>query len=177
MTKEEQIVGFKSFINFREKAKIYKSKYPKERTVLSLALTKLIENTEDQEKESKKEWNSIKNKIEVKYASKEKEGEDGIPLEYTTIVGNAVVTRYKFTGSKKILCDEEVEIARKNFEDTKKFKIHPIYVEEIPKDIDYVFLKAFTGFIFKEMSENEELKWWLAQGNIDNKKSITNGQA
>lgn len=160
----EKQVPYADFEAFYKMANDYIVKFPKERSVLTYALNvKFLDK-------HKKALTAISAKLQEKRADLDaehalKDKETGAFLEQKVSIGSGekagVVFRKTFDKKGESTVLTEFKDYKKTVDD-ELYKFEPYFVD-VPRNIDIKYLKAFTGFVFKPMTEKEEIDWYLAQ--------------
>lgn len=154
------ITTTKSLLTFLAYAKQYIARFPNERSQLTFALnSKYINKLKKWHEEVERTLNDKKEELEGKYCVKD-EKTQGF-LEREVFAGNQIVFKKHFTedGDKKRK-EEYDKFEEKILSESFEFQE---YVVPVPPLIDISWVEAFSGFVFKEMGEEEMEKWYLAQ--------------
>ncbi len=152
-------------LEFLAYAKQYIARFPKERSQLTYALqTKFIDKYAELKKDIDKKLDEKRNELDAKYCIKL---DGGAFSERDVIAGNQVIFRKNFTQDGESKKTKEFDSFEKNILD-EPVEVTP-YIVDIPSGIDITWVGAFTGFVFKEMSEEDKEKWYFAQKEEDKK--------
>lgn len=155
----------KKFLGY---AKAYVSRFPSERSQLTFALqNKWIKKYKKFEEDLAENLQEKVEELESKHCIKtETKGFS----ERDVLVGNQVIFRKNFTPegekAKKSELDEyESELLDKNVD-------VEYYTVPVPADMDISWVNEFTGFVFKEMTPEEEEAWYFNQAPKESKLEI-----
>lgn len=149
-------------VTFRFKASVYQDKKKKERSKVTFALQKLSQKYEKKQQELNAELQEKVDKVTVQHASLK----DGNLLENRFdfkegFKGESTQIRYSYTAEKKIQLDAEISKLKKEYQNME-VEIDPFHVD-IPEGFDMSFYPYFKDFIFKPISEEEEMELYLKQ--------------
>ena len=163
-------VTLEELVLFRDAVNRYINKYPKERSVLTFGLLKLSAKYEKvQKREAAKATEKI-DELTVRLASIK----DGNLIEnrfdYSTGEKDATNIRYSYTPEKKIELDRAVSKINEELK-IQPIEIEPFYVD-IPKNFDWSFYPFFKNFVFKPMSEEEEINAYITSPAEEKKPTI-----
>lgn len=144
---------------FRFKASVYLEKNNKERSKVTFALQKLSQKYEKKQQELNAELQEKVDKVTVQYASLK----DGNLIEnrfdHKGSRGEETQIRYAYTAEKKIQLDAEISKLKKEYQNME-IDVDPFHVD-IPEGFDMSFYPYFKDFVFKPISEEEEMEIYL----------------
>lgn len=149
------------FLPFLETASRYLRTFPGERSSLSYALqVKFLDKYKDFVDDYNKQVNDKAEELRAKHCLK---GKDGVFLDKEVKGDNGHVSFQKqFNESGETKFKEELnkfidELKETKVEDFKPYKV------ELPSTLHITWYKEFIGFVFDELDEETEMKWYLAQ--------------
>ncbi len=157
----------KKLLTFLAYAKQYISKFDKERSQLTYALqVKFLNKYKKFQEEIDERLRNKRDELDSIYCIKDKE--TGAFSEKEIVISGQVIFKKNFTpeGEKKkrIEYDKfEKEIFEEQVIDFSE------YIVDIPTRIDITWIDEFTGFVFKEMTDEEKMSWYLSQTEPDKK--------
>ena len=158
-------------VNFRNRAAFYRKIKPQERSKVTFALLKMSEKYEKTQIRLSNELQEKVTQLNVQFASL-KDGnliENRFDFKGMADSENTQI-RYAYTAEKKIELEKALSKTTKEYQE-KEIEIEPFFVE-IPEDFDFEFYEDFVGFIFAEISEEEQMERYLKAGA----KAQSNGQ-
>lgn len=139
--------------------------FPKERSKLTYALQKLALKYKKVLENYSKDRAEAMEAAQVEYCSKDK---DGNFLETHHEVGGQVIFRKRYTKENEARYKAAVDEAYKLIDGaTVDFEPHLV---PVPDAIDITWVQELTGFVFKEMTPEEEEKWYMSQKEKEDKK-------
>lgn len=160
---------------FLNAAGLYVDKHPKERSQLTFALTKQAQRVEEKRKKLTADLQAELNEEEIKHASVYADGESKgnlIEKKFDIKTGQdsskeQTQVRYAYTPEKLKELQKKQRAITESYESktidlSPPFKSEPYYVA-VPDGLDLKFLDAFTDFVLAPLSEEDEMRVYMAQ--------------
>lgn len=158
-------VTTKTLMRFLRAAEAYVNLNPKERSKVTYALNKLTKRLETIADRYRKSRADKMEDIQAELCSKDEKGNF---LETHVEAAGQLFFRKKFTKDGDSASKKKIDEAYEKI-DSELVEFEP-HIVDVPSDINISFYNEFKGFIFKEMSEGEEEKWYLAQQEEEKKE-------
>lgn len=151
----------KELVGFLNNSETYLKNFNKERSQLTLALSKLNNKYKKFYEKYHEEANQKKSDLEAEFCAKDK---DGNFIEDNVVVGGQVIFRKKFNKDQDKKFRDSFD-AYDNDHGNEFVDFEPHFVP-VPANLHISWVQAFTGFVFKEMTDEELEKWYLQQGEV-----------
>lgn len=155
---ENKQITTQALVKYLGYANGYVTAFPKERSPLTYALHKLSDKYKSVREKYVKDRAQALEDAQCEFCSKDK---DGNFIETSVEHQGQVIFRKKFKKEEEAKMKKAVDEAYEKI-DSAKVDFEPHFVE-VPKSLDITWVKALTGFVFKEMTPEEEEQWYLNQ--------------
>lgn len=162
-------ITFERLVEFNNAARTYLAENPSERSETTFALSKLLnfyqKKIEKIQSEGQRQADDEAEAIRVELCEKD----NGVFKEKAYGAGKDLVIKKVFTSENEVKANKRIrekieEVNREMLQKKVELKTHFV---KVPDGIGLGYWDAFSGFIYKEMDEEEQLEMYLG-----NKKQL-----